>query len=439
MCGLAGIISTEKTAFDVNHFNTLGALNDERGGDSCGIFIDGQVEYGIDDNAMFRNFMVDVDYPKSASIALLHCRKASVGYPVNLAQAQPVIIKRNNKVDFVLMHNGTISNIRVLSAKYLPKIDTFHLSDSQILARIIYKFGYDVLEEYTGCAVLIMVDYRSVTPKVLIFKGSSCYNEAKSKSERPLYYMINDDKFYFSSMYTSLYCINNKRTIYDFPVNQLCQIQNNKVYRLQEIDRTKLKKEYPVTGSYSSGYGASNSYVTDNLYYDKTTGIYMLNGAPAHGAYNVYPSGYLISEKYSYNANDPTFYFFCGRLLYDKDCFDFLKNIDDLFEDDVLPVYCPEVIDYFAYSPRMIGKELSTVDENFNYVKYLDGDYVSLFTSSDQITVSKGMITKSYIYPTNALEIFQNSTKTVFFNFEELEKQIMSFISNRLVNQDAIQ
>lgn len=433
MCGIAGIISTKKTAFNVNHFNTLGVLNDERGGDSCGIFIDGQTKYGIGDTNMFRKFTTNVDYPKSASIALLHCRKASPGYSVNLAQAQPVVIKCNNKVDFVLMHNGTITNIQTLSTKYLPNVDISGLSDSQILAKIIYKFGYDVLEEYTGCAVLIMVDYRLVTPKVLIFKGSSCYNENNSKSERPLYYMVNDGKFYFSSMYASLYCINNKKTIYNFPVNQLCQIQDNIVYRVQEIDRTKLKKTV-----YSGGYSI-NQYITDNLYYNKTTGIYMLNGAPAHGAYRAYPSGYLIYEKYGYTVNDFVYYFFCGRLLYNKECFDFLKNIDDLFEDDVLPVYCPEVIDFFAYSPRIIGKELSTVDGNFNYIKYSDGVYVSLFTNSDKITVTDGNIVKTYIYPSNALEIFQEDIKRVFFNFNELETQIMNFISNRLVNQNAIQ
>lgn len=197
MCGLAGIISTEKTEFNINHFNILGTLNDERGGDSCGIFIDGKVEYGVSDRKLFRNFTTSINYPKSASIALLHCRKASPGYPVNLDQAQPVVIRRGNKIEFVLMHNGTILNIGELSNKYLPEPNTLGMSDSQILAEIIYEHGYDVLEEYTGCAVLIMVDYRSLTPEVLMFKGSSCYNENKTKSERPLVYMINEGKLYF--------------------------------------------------------------------------------------------------------------------------------------------------------------------------------------------------------------------------------------------------
>ena len=49
MCGIAGIISTEPTKFNINHFNILGTLNDERGGDSCGIFIDKKYQYGIKD------------------------------------------------------------------------------------------------------------------------------------------------------------------------------------------------------------------------------------------------------------------------------------------------------------------------------------------------------------------------------------------------------
>lgn len=438
MCGLAGIISTKKTAFNVNHFNILGTLNDERGGDSCGIFIDGREKYGIGEESLFRNLTVDLDYPKSASIALLHCRKASPGYPVNLAQAQPVIIRRNNRIEFVLMHNGTISNIRVLSSKYLPKMDTWNMSDSQILAKIIYEHGYDVLREYTGCAVLIMVDYRPAIPKVLIFKGSSCYNESKANSERPLVYMVNDGKFYFSSMYHSLYCINHKRTIYNFPVNQLCQIKDNKVYIVQDIDRTKLKKaEYPVVSNYSTG--STQEYVTDNLYYNRLTGTYMLNGAPAHGIYEAYPSGYLIRNTYGSTSYKHSFYFFCGRLLYNKESFDFLKNIDDLFDDDVLPVYCPEVIDFFAYNPRIINKELITVDSDFNYIKYKDGSYVLLFGSSERVTVKDSVITTIYAYATTALEVYQKARSEVFFNFEELEKQIMQFITNRLINQDAVQ
>lgn len=440
MCGLAGIISTEKTEFNINHFNILGTLNDERGGDSCGIFIDGKAKYGVGKMELFRNFTTSINYPKSASIALLHCRKASPGYPVNLDQAQPVVIRHDNKVEFVLMHNGTIFNIRELSAKYLPGFDTLNMSDSQILAEIIYRHGYDVLEEYTGCAVLIMIDYRSSTPKVLMFKGSSCYNEIKAKSERPLVYMINEGKFYFSSMYASLYCINPKKIIYEFPVNQLCQIKDNKVYCIRNINREQLKREFCIPVYGDSFKNSSPTYTHDSLYYSKTTGTYVLNGAPAHGIYLAYPSGYLIHETYA-NSNiyGHTFYFFNGRLLPNKESYDFLEAIDDLFTDDVLPVYCPEVIDYFAYNPRIINGVLTTVDKDFNYIKYTEGSYVTLFSNSDKINVKNGVSSAVYTYAPSALEIFNNDTKNIKFNFEVLEKQILQFITNRLVDQDAVQ
>lgn len=123
-------------------------------------------------------------------------------------QGDKVIIKNLD----CLLKDNLLKEAPDLEGVYCNKDMKYVLfSDSQILAEIIYEHGYDVLEEYTGCAVLIMVDYRSLTPEVLMFKGSSCYNENKTKSERPLVYMINEGKLYFSSMYASLYSINCKK------------------------------------------------------------------------------------------------------------------------------------------------------------------------------------------------------------------------------------
>ena len=42
MCGIWGIIYKEPHQLNKVLFNSLGVLNDTRGGDSCGIFIDGK-------------------------------------------------------------------------------------------------------------------------------------------------------------------------------------------------------------------------------------------------------------------------------------------------------------------------------------------------------------------------------------------------------------
>lgn len=443
MCGIAGIISTEKTKFDLNHFNILGTLNDERGGDSCGVFIDGISNYGIKETARFRMFTSNVEYPKKASIALVHCRKASPGYPINLEQAQPVVISRDGNVEFVLMHNGTITNINALALKYIPDVNIKGLSDSQILAQIIYEHGYDVLKEYSGCAVIVTIDYRAKTPSVLIFKGSSCYNENNSNSERPLYHMYYQGKFYFSSMYCSLRCISHDSTIYSFPTNKLYKVSGDGITCIKVFDRSTLTKSPGLLYSQdyrTTNYSCSRSHYNYNssIYYDSNKGLYVVDNKNAHGILRVYLSGYLHQDNYSafYTYELP---FFNGRLLYNKECYKFLESLTDLFEDDVLYITAPEVVDYFSYNPRTIGGKLYSVGEDFKYSKYNEGKYVTLFLDGKRVQVYNGNPVSEFIYPKDALEDYLTASKNVVFNFDELESQVIRVISNKLVDNDSIQ
>ena len=56
MCGIFGIINRRPKKFDYKTFCTLGVVNDSRGGDSCGVFIDGKVEYGVSKEKLFTDF-----------------------------------------------------------------------------------------------------------------------------------------------------------------------------------------------------------------------------------------------------------------------------------------------------------------------------------------------------------------------------------------------
>lgn len=60
MCGIFGIINKKKSDFDKTTFNVLGINNDTRGGDSCGVFIDGRYEYGVDDKSYYEEFLRQV-------------------------------------------------------------------------------------------------------------------------------------------------------------------------------------------------------------------------------------------------------------------------------------------------------------------------------------------------------------------------------------------
>ena len=180
MCGLYGIINREKTTFRRDVFTILGIANDRRGGDSCGVFIDGEVEYGIGKNALFEDFFWNsklINNTEKCQIVLGHDRKASVG-AVTVEKAHPILIKNNKgEVDFVLIHNGTLHNYESLAKKYIPDIDCSKYSDSQVLALILYHKGFDVLSEYNGGAAFVAVDYRSGKPVTYLFKGASKNNQ----------------------------------------------------------------------------------------------------------------------------------------------------------------------------------------------------------------------------------------------------------------------
>lgn len=434
MCGLAGIISTEKTDFNINHFNVLGTLNDERGGDSCGIFIDKKFQHGIKEYKQFRCFTRAIkDYPEQARIALLHCRKASPGYPVNIEQAQPIIISKDDKIEYVLMHNGTIYNAPKLAKKYIPDFDTKGLSDSQIMANIMYQKGYDCLTEYEGAAVFIIVDYRNnENGEVLFWKGNSCYNEYNESHERPLFFMVRDNKFYFSSMVSSLYCIDHNSQVYIVPTNTLMWLDNNELKDVKKYDRTKLTKYTTPVTTYQSSFDYDKSeYITYNQY----TGLYMKGNEPAHGEFTVYSSGMLTKNtgKYVY-----TFYFMYGRLLYSKECYEFLSKIFELFDETILDSSGFEVVDYFSYSPLKKSADFYEVDENFEYVKCINKHWYSLFTNSLHYSILNNHLNIGNSYTTNAIEHFTKESEIVYFNFELLEEDIVKYLIAKCCDAQSI-
>ena len=72
MCGIFGQINFKRSTFNKTIFNTLGIANDTRGGDSCGIFVDKQVEYGVNNKKLYQNFFLDSE--------ILKCEKSKKGW-----------------------------------------------------------------------------------------------------------------------------------------------------------------------------------------------------------------------------------------------------------------------------------------------------------------------------------------------------------------------
>lgn len=314
MCGLYGYIGFKPTKIPLTTFLSLGVENDSRGGHGCGIFCDGQIEYGSSTDKYFEIFYDKSQLLKTiykAEILIGHDRKASVG-GISDDKLQPVCIYNSDdpeQIDFVLMHNGTILNHEELAQKYLslPADESKKFTDSQIMARIIATHGFQVLGEYEGAGAFVMIDYRTPDrkPSVFVFKGETkeySYSQTTSE-ERPLYYVRTTNGLWFSSMpnYLNIMCFNKPDVVYQFPTNKVVLINDGPVLKLvEDIDRSNRtqKKAYVTTYQSSQQTSQSHSYYPNNCgyyladeydaYYDDYDNCGVLN---AQAPSNVTPLG----------------------------------------------------------------------------------------------------------------------------------------------------
>ena len=417
MCGLFGQVNSSTRHFDYRTFCSLGVMNDTRGGDSCGIFIDGNSEYGIDKKKYFQSFMCDSKLLKNTSkcrIAFGHSRKTSVG-ATTLETAQPVIIREDGKVKFVLMHNGTIYNYDDLAKKYIPDVDIRGMSDTQIMANIFYRCGYDVLTEYNGSAVFVIADYRNLKtdePKIFMFKGESKLNSGVLEEERPLWFVRSKcDSIFFSSLWGILMPINKNSDVCTLESNWLYQIKNQSFRKIKKYDRSEQfqTKQY----NYGYGYGSSNNNnntlarVYGDVYGDKPD-TNELTYLPApynrmlcledvefvpefvkwdtieadenwhyyitrtnkllHGGFKITDYGYLTDGSVSFAEK---YWFWQGVLLKNEKCFNFLEDarVDFNITIGTFTEAFPELVNYLGLLPEKIGNHVFDNDSSLNKVK----------------------------------------------------------------------
>lgn len=334
MCGLFGIINPKPKKFDYSTYCVMGNINDSRGGDSCGMFIDGRTDYGIEgDDKLFSNYFLKSELLKEVdecTIALGHCRKTSVGMKTGREQAQPVVLfkKGTNEPLMAVVHNGTIYNYEELAKKYIPEVDIKGMSDTQVMTRIFYYKGYDVLGEYTGGAVFVIVDYRNKDkngyPQVLFWKGSSRKTEypinGQPEDERPLEFIMHDGTLYFSSigrLFPAL--LRGEDVYYTMYDNSLAQYIPGKedLKIIKKYDRSKMcqsktynnynydshyypRRTYNNTTSSSSSSSKSNeeqTFYNGILFQKSATNLYERQGKAVHGMAIINTAGNFKKEE----------------------------------------------------------------------------------------------------------------------------------------------
>ena len=464
MCGIFGIINSEKKNFDYQTFCTLGICNDDRGGDSCGVFIDGKYEYGVNENKLFSEFYRKskvIQEARSCNIALGHCRKASIG-AINEKTAQPVVIEEDGVVKFVVIHNGTIYDYVELAKKYIPDVDITGMTDSQVMARIFYYAGYDVLKEYSGGAAFVAVDYRQEKPEIMMFKGASLVSLTSQvpTEERPLYLVMGGGTLIFSSISKFLRTKKKYETLYTCPQNKLCRINDNgELEEVQVYDRSEMyqfrhtystskynnddwdswtggeyyhRKYNPNAYGYQdNGKSKNNSYPINNHsnnsslllvegnkenkkakngnlnkdYYIESNddGTYNIQGVLAQGYFFINDKGKIVSSQERNNDRVHIFFFWQGVMLYNKECFKFLKKLSKTYgltEGQLIEDY-PLLVHYLSPDPF---KDDQLFEDQATYVAMSDSDYKVVSSCQWQYFMSKnvywfnkdGLITASW-------------------------------------------
>ena len=196
------------------------------------------------------------------------------------------------------------------------------------------------------------------------------------------------------------------------PTNQLLIVDGTNLLQYEQVDRTKLVK--PKARQFTQ-------YAVDTIVWDPIAHLYNIDDIPAHGEYRVFPSGFTTAYP---SSSSDVYYFFKGRLLCNKDCFEFLSDISRLFKTLDIAEVCPEIIDYFAYGCKHNTGKYYRVNNNFKYYEIQNFEWTNLFSSTYLRKLDKGFLTMTYIYPLEASQRFQNYVKNVNFDFHKLEEKI---------------
>lgn len=378
MCGIFGIVNRHKRQLDKRAFITLGCANDSRGGDACGIMIDRKVERGTEkEDQYFQNWYSKSKVLKETEkcyVAFGHCRKASVG-GVAPDKAQPVTIEdKDGKILFCLIHNGTIYNYKELAKKYIPNVDISNLTDSQVMARIFFYAGYDVLKEYNGGGAFIIQDYRD--NKTLIFKGESKFslNNNKTATERPLYFVKTGKSVIFSSIFSILQGLYWGFTTYDIPSNILLECDGNDIYTIKKYDRSNCYscKQYITTKVSTTSSTWDYGYCTSGwgkVTFDPNEGVYIDSASKLklHGIVYVSSSLYINSYRTSYNKE---YYFWSGIMLSGENAYKAVKEFSEKKNVTSKEVMC--LVKMLSCNPIIMNNRCYTYDKFLNKIPYND-------------------------------------------------------------------
>lgn len=470
MCGIIAWSGKDPKQFNPDKLNILGLFNESRGGDSCGIAVDGEIYYGIDKNKKFEDFILNKNYPKPKVIPAVigHTRKGSVGL-TTIDNAHPFGFgELNENFEFIGCHNGTLFDYEELAKKYDIPVTLYNgnvydrrKNDSEVLLEILHKTrNTNVLEEYIGGAALVFQDLRE-PDTIFAFHGAS-KKEVGDHSptlweERPLYYyQESKNSLYISSIEDALVFIGGEKNknIFEFDHNILYEIRNGNVKSAIEhqIDRSKAGQKKVYSANFGKG-GVTHSTINNTnhltkserrrikkkshifnifnergerneflskIYYENLR--YKRNGHPVNGIYTwIKGFGlYKLTEevegldKITFDIISRYFSLKSEQFVYDADLDERLKTDDTLFVPFIIGK-TPSL--HYIHN----GILLETV-EDYNAIK----SKFKNFTLADLSTMSK--------YPICSMTKNPNDEQNIIYNAQKYTNNFTPIGSNNIYN-----
>lgn len=483
-CGLFGWVGDSNKKFNWDKFNLLGLYNDSRGGDSCGRASGEYTEYGIKTTSDYSDFIIaNRNFPIKERIVLGHDRKASWGYAITEDNAQPINLKEDGEIAFTLIHNGTIHNKEELETKY----HEYGATDSIVLSKIIYKYGFDVLSEYYGSAALVIYDRRKYLDTgdsyVYLFKGASknYSTSVEITEERPLYiYEKTKGSYYISSLEESLWAIGAE-------IDETHSVDSNKVFTIKngilqsdviEINRHKtgqykfIPSTYPNRYAYEDEYGYGNDYgmyqndrpigynrnkvykevfntgnKPNKVYYEE--GLFKANKEVLNGIIHLTLKGEI---KGSFNKDTKPFYFKQGVMIPNhtkfRECNIFLKNRPWVREGT--EVYKKEILPFSRYPLQIeagssAGAQFYSKKEGSERRLY-SGVFQPVF-SEKRYSIKSGLVMacesiteKEVLYPTDKFEEdnYDNDLEVMEQEASKIMAEILESIQDAKSNLESL-
>lgn len=275
MCGIFGWHGNNPRTYNPYKIAILGLLNDSRGGDGCGLSVNGQIQKSAGKIEKFSEFLSEEVYnfllSNKENTVLGHARKTSVGLS-NLQNTHPFGHgEYKDGYEVILTHNGTIHNYTDLAQKY--EIDIEGGTDSYMLSKFLHE-DFDkflkVLSEYNGAAAIAAYD--RVKNVFIVFKGESKKWESAqtTEEERPLHLVyVNKSNFYYSSEEKHLIAAGfPKEKIINLKTNTVFVFQNGDLISKYEVDRSKVIQNKVYKSSVAivskNNYGQSSIGFTNN-------------------------------------------------------------------------------------------------------------------------------------------------------------------------------